>query len=87
MNFKLKGTILLNGDISFPEIPYAEFSKDLDPSIMKSMVLTLNHGHDMLMIYKQYRYNINVKRLAEMFDKMEEIYQKYSFGIYTNKKG
>ena len=77
MNFKLKNRTLLNADIIRPENPYAEFSNEIASKIPKRIVNSLNHGHTMLMIYKQYRDNLHFTNVSEMLKKMEDTFRDY----------
>ena len=77
MNFKLKGRTLLNGDIISPEIPYAVFDEGLSKPMVKYLVSALNYGHDMLMVYQQYRDNMHIRNVVEMLERLEEIHKKF----------
>jgi hypothetical protein len=88
MNYKLKGNIMLNGDIISPEIPIAEFSDELISSQKHRIVITLNHGHEMLMLYKQLRENMHIVFVTEMLTKMEDVFSKYDYAMFElSKKG
>jgi len=87
MNFKLKGRTLLNGDIIQPEIPYATFSDDLNKEDAKRIVCNLNHGHDLMMIYKECRTNLHVKSVVEMLERMEKVFLQYDSEMYLISKG
>lgn len=87
MNFKREDRTLYNGDIVKPIIPYAEFSDDLTEKAMDDIINALNNGHDMLMIYKQYRGNINLLGLVEMLDRMEECFRAYDKKQFEINRG
>ena len=82
MNFKLVGTKLINGDIISPEIPYAEFSCVVSHSTMLNIVANLNYGHELLMIYKEYRDNMHIASVVSMLEKMEGIFAEYDYELH-----
>ena len=86
MKFKLKGRTLLNADIKSPEISYDEFSAAIEPKVIKTMVETLNSGHEMLMLYKQYRDNLHISNMVEMVQKMEAVFKKYDYKLYEIRR-
>ena len=82
MNFKLKGNYLLNADIVYPETIYATFSKELTPVAAKELVLNLNYGHDLLMVYKQFRDNLHITNVVEMLKRMDALLREYDYKVY-----
>jgi hypothetical protein len=86
MNFKLKDRILLNGDIVSPEIPYAVFDEGLSKDVMKRILLILNYGNQLLLLYKEYRNSFHIVNIVKMLEKMESIFQKYDQETYAIQK-
>ncbi len=86
MNMKLKGNVMLNGDVLSPDMPVATFDEGLVPQYKHKIVETLNAGHEMLMIYKQYRDNLSLPQVIGMLERMEKIYNKYSYFLFEIQK-
>jgi hypothetical protein len=86
MNFKLDGNTMVDGDIISPIMAYAEFSDELVDSAPKKIVNTLNNGHDMLMIYKKYRGNIDLSNINHMLAEMDSVMSSYETSDYAIKR-
>jgi hypothetical protein len=87
MNFKIKNRKLLNGDIISPEIVYAEFSDQIIDGQAENIVNALNHGHDMLMIYKEMRDNLHISNVVEMLSRLESAYAKWDARDFQIRRG
>ena len=87
MNFKLKGNSLMNTNVVSPKIVYAEFSDEIEPKTIKTIVETLNSGHEMLRIYEQYRDFMHINNILEMIQAMESVFKKYDYKLYEIKRG
>ena len=72
---------LLHGDFKGNDERFvmAEFSSELNKADQKTIVATLNHGDDMLKLYKQYRDNLHISNVQEMIEHMEGIYRMWSY--------
>jgi len=77
---------MINGDIIFPEIPYAVFDDGLNRSEMKKIIANLNYGNDMLLVYQQYHDNLYIVNVVKMIEKLDKIFQKYDYEMFEIRK-
>ena len=86
MNHKLKGYSLIHGDIISPEVAIAEFNNGISKSSIKEMVAAMNHGHEMLMVYKQHRDNMHIGNVVSMLEHMEKIYRQWDNEVFVIRR-
>lgn len=77
-NVKIKGNKLLNADMISPDMVYATFDDGLCKQVMEDIANELYYGSRMLDLYEQYRSNMHISNISEMFDLMESLFYNYS---------
>lgn len=80
MKIKLHGDDIIWVDIK-PNIKIAEFNDECITFDKKYLVLMTNFGQEFMEIYQKYRMNMNIVNMAEMIEKLEELYAKYEYEI------
>jgi len=86
VNHKLRGRVLIHGDFLSPDAKIAEFSNDFSQSYMRELVAALNHGDDMLRIYKCHRDNLHITNVVPMLEHMERIFHAWEHDLHVARR-
>jgi len=86
MNHRLVGNKIIHGDIISPDLVIATFSNQFCKEYQKQLVNSLNHGHEILMLYKQYRDNLHITNVLELLEKIEKEYLQWSSNEYQIRR-
>jgi hypothetical protein len=86
MKHRLEGYTLIHGEIISPEVVIAKFNPGLTLATVKEMVAALNHGHEMLMLYKQHRDNMHIANVAVMLERMETICMQWNMDVFAARR-